>query len=176
MVLLHSWLYSRGRIACEQREIGCRCQEPIHFNSLSVRHGYLFICSFLVGFCLGFIRQLISPVSLKQESIRFKQACMLCISPLSVLCDWEDKHHAYRTHTPNPSLHPPRYMEDVNTNMQAHTSIFTRELSKDLGEITISQCRKPKTTILAKNDFLCFVFVYTLFILFWGSESVGFCQ
>lgn len=44
--LFEFWLHSRGRIRSEQREIGCRCQEPIYSTSPSVRHGYLFICSF----------------------------------------------------------------------------------------------------------------------------------
>lgn len=72
------WLHPRGRIPSEQREIGCRCQEPIYSTSPSVRLGYLFICSFFC-LCLCSIRQIISPVSLKQESIRFKAACVVCI-------------------------------------------------------------------------------------------------
>lgn len=42
------WLHPRGRIPSEQREIGCRCQEPIYSTSPSVRLGYLFICSFFL--------------------------------------------------------------------------------------------------------------------------------
>lgn len=73
------WLHPRGRIPSEQREIGCRCQEPIYSTFPSVRLGYLFICSFFFCLCLCSIRQIISPVSLKQESIRFKAACVVCI-------------------------------------------------------------------------------------------------
>lgn len=89
-----------AELHANKEKLGCRCQEPVHSTSPSVRHGYLFICSLFVAFCVRFIRQLISPVSLQQELIRFVTACMLCIPPLSALCDWADKHRADRTRNP----------------------------------------------------------------------------
>ena len=93
-------LIREAELHANKEKIGCRCQEPIHSTSPSVRHGYLFICSLFVGFCVRFMRQLISPVSLQQELIRFVTACMFCIPSLSTLCDWADKHRADRTRNP----------------------------------------------------------------------------
>ncbi len=48
--LRHLWHHSRGRNTFEQGETRCRCQEPIHSTSPSVRHGYLFTVLFLLAF------------------------------------------------------------------------------------------------------------------------------
>lgn len=102
----------------EKLDVGAKSQ----FNPPlpSVRHGYLFICSFFVGFCLCFIRQLISPVSLKQELIRFTTACLLWIPLLCVMCDWEKKHHAYRTLTPTPPCIPKIQKMETQTCIPTH--------------------------------------------------------
>lgn len=61
---------------------------PLHQSDMLI---CLFL-PFVVGFCLCFIRQLISPVSLKRESMRFRTNCMLCISLLGAA--WPSAEHA----------------------------------------------------------------------------------
>lgn len=83
LALLHFCLEVELHVNKEKLDVGAKSQftPPLHQSDMV-------ICSFVLflgGFCLCFIRQLISPVSLKQELIRFKAACMLCIS-LSLRC------------------------------------------------------------------------------------------
>lgn len=143
----------------ERLDVGAKSQftSPFHQSDLV-------ICSFVllfVGFCLCFIRQLISPVSLKQESIRFRPAFMLRVSP---------PHSAMWLIStmnlgPVPTAVPvyPHDAADINTNTDVHVNTVTRVMlfSNELQYLQYGRAESQNPQSRPEIDFLCSCLVFT---------------